>query len=149
MTDKPLPQAGLPAEIDPEASEMDAKFPQVTRDNLGRFVKGLSGNPKGKPKGIKNRLTLLRMALEESALRGTADKLPEMMTKAVEMATDGDKDLLKLFMKEVLNASKSQRREEDTEEKGKTTIKVTINNFTGPKSPQKPPLEGVFTSQEG
>jgi hypothetical protein len=37
------------------------------RDEKGKFLEGVSGNPKGKPKGSKNYLTLLEEALEQEA----------------------------------------------------------------------------------
>jgi hypothetical protein len=37
------------------------------RDEKGRFLEGVSGNPEGKPKGSKNQLTLLEEALIEEA----------------------------------------------------------------------------------
>ena len=40
---------------------------QVERDEQGRFIKGVSGNPDGKPKGIKNFTTKVREALLKMA----------------------------------------------------------------------------------
>jgi hypothetical protein len=37
---------------------------QDVRDDKGRFIKGVSGNPAGKPEGAKNYLTLLEEELE-------------------------------------------------------------------------------------
>ena len=33
---------------------------QETRDEAGRFIKGVSGNPDGKPKGAKNKFSFVR-----------------------------------------------------------------------------------------
>jgi hypothetical protein len=52
------------------------------------FVKGQSGNPRGKPKGVRNRATLAAEAL----LDGEAEALTR---KAVEMALGGDVMALK------------------------------------------------------
>lgn len=144
MTDTALAEA-TPKELEAVG---DAPGQQITRTSLGRFVKGVSGNPKGKPKGIKSRTTLLRMAIEEMTLRETAGQMPEIVQKALEMAKEGDQAIIKLLLSDLLKAARVQDRAEDDEEKGKTTIKVTINNFTGPKTPSRAPLEGVFTSQE-
>ena len=121
----------------------DAPGQQITRTNLGQFVKGVSGNPKGKPKGTKARTTLLRMAIEEMTLRETAGQMPEIVQKALEMAKMGDQAIIKLLLSDVLKAARVQDRPEEEEDRGKTTIKVTINNYTGAK-PAPKPLEGVF-----
>lgn len=133
----------------PEAAELaaleavgDAPGQQITRDNLGKFVKGVSGNPKGKPKGAKSRTTLLRLAIEEMTLRETAGSMPEIVSKALEMAKEGDQAIIKLLLSDLLKAARVQDKAEDDEDKGKTTIKVTINNFTGPKGPQPAVIDG-------
>lgn len=127
----------------------DAPGQQITRDNLGKFVKGVSGNPKGKPKGAKSRTTLLRLAIEEMTLRETAGQMPEIVQKALEMAKEGDQAIIKLLLSDLLKSARVQDRAEDDEEKGKTTIKVTINNYTGPKSATKPAIDADFSSVEG
>jgi len=53
--------------------EEDKKKPENSgeiqgRDEKGRFIIGVSGNPDGKPKGTKNYLTLLEEALEEEGI---------------------------------------------------------------------------------
>lgn len=127
----------------------DAPGQQITRDNLGKFVKGVSGNPKGKPKGAKSRTTLLRLAIEEMLLRETSGSMPEIVAKALEMAKDGDRAVIKLLLGDVLKAARVQDRPEDDEDKTKTTIKVTINNYAGPKAAPKPALDADFTPVEG
>lgn len=127
----------------------DAPGQQITRDNLGKFVKGVSGNPKGKPKGAKSRTTLLRLAIEEMLLRETSGSMPEIVAKALEMAKEGDRAVIKLLLGDVLKAARVQDRPEDDEDKTKTTIKVTINNYAGPKPAQKPAVDAEFSPVEG
>lgn len=127
------------------ASVGDAPGQQITRNNLGHFVKGVSGNPKGKPKGAKSRTTLLRLAIEEMTLREAAGQMPEIVQKALDMAKEGDQAIIKLLLSDLLKAARVQDRPEDDEEKGKTTIKVTINNYTGAKPRQPAVLDGEFT----
>ena len=65
-----------------------------TKEQRGRpFVKGQSGNPKGKPKGVRNRLTLAAEAL----LDGEAETITR---KAVELAKDGDMTAIRLWRAE-------------------------------------------------
>jgi hypothetical protein len=65
------------------------------------FVKGVSGNPAGKPKGARNRSTLAAEAL----LDGEAEKLTR---KAIDMALAGDVVALKLCMERILPPRKDR-----------------------------------------
>jgi hypothetical protein len=58
------------------------------------FVKGQSGNPLGRPVGVKDRRTALRDALEG---RG-----PELVDKAVEMALNGDTAVLVALLSKLI-----------------------------------------------
>jgi hypothetical protein len=78
-----------------------------------RFRKGQSGNPAGRPKGKKNRKTLLA----ELLLEDEADKLTR---KAVELALGGSEAALRLCLDRLI----APRRER--------TVRFTL-----------PPLEGV------
>jgi len=60
-----------------------------TRDIIGRFKKGQSGNPKGRPLGARDKATQLAEAL----LAGQAEAL---IQKAVQMALAGDTLMMKL-----------------------------------------------------
>jgi Family of unknown function (DUF5681) len=69
----------------------------------GRFPKGSSGNPAGKPKGSRHRTTLAAEAL----LDGEVEALTR---KAIELALDGDTTALRLCLDRILPA----RRERPT-----------------------------------
>jgi hypothetical protein len=65
------------------------------RDQAGRFVPGVSGNPIGRPKGALNRTTLAAMALLDSEA--------EMLTqRAIEAARGGDMTALKLVLDRII-----------------------------------------------
>jgi hypothetical protein len=66
-----------------------------TRQHDGRFPKGVSGNPTGRPKGTRNRAT----RLAESLLDGEARALAR---KAVELALGGDVTALKLCLERLI-----------------------------------------------
>jgi Family of unknown function (DUF5681) len=59
------------------------------------FAPGQSGNPAGRPRGSRNRATLLAQALSDD----TAEKL---IRKAQEMALAGDRSMITLLLKPIL-----------------------------------------------
>ncbi len=64
-----------------------------------RWQKGVSGNPKGRPPGQRNKRTELRGLLEEKA--------PELVGKAIQLALSGDATALRLCLERVLPALRS------------------------------------------
>lgn len=76
-------------------------IPANTGGNQGRFAKGHSGNPRGKPKGARHRTTLAAEAL----LAGEIEKLTR---KAIEMALDGDTTALRLCLERVVPARRER-----------------------------------------
>lgn len=61
----------------------------------GRFPKGSSGNPAGKPKGARHRTTLAAEALLDGEVEG-------LTRKAIELALDGDTTALRLCLDRIL-----------------------------------------------
>lgn len=76
---------------------MPANFQQIQVDRAedGRFVKGRSGNPAGKPPGTRNRATMLA----EQLFDGEAEALAR---KALEMALSGDSTAMRLCVARIL-----------------------------------------------
>lgn len=69
--------------------------PENTDSIQGKFKKGQSGNPAGKPKGSRNKATLAVQAL----LDGEAEAITR---KAIEKAKDGDMAAIRLVIERVL-----------------------------------------------
>ena len=65
----------------------------------GKFPKGKSGNPRGKPKGSRHKATLAI----ESLLEGQAEALSQ---KAIDLALDGDTVALRLCLDRIAPARK-------------------------------------------
>jgi Family of unknown function (DUF5681) len=65
------------------------------------FPKGVSGNPAGRPKGLRNRATLAAEAL----LDGEAEALTR---KCVELALNGDSTALRLCLERLLPPARSR-----------------------------------------
>jgi hypothetical protein len=51
---------------------MSATIPKIERTAAGQYRKGVSGNPAGRPKGSRNKSTLLREAFEAAKGEGEA-----------------------------------------------------------------------------
>lgn len=117
---------------------------KLTRDNLGRFVAGVSGNPKGRPKGAKNRLTLVREAIAESLTNDLAGDVHEILDKAKKMALKGDQQMIKLLLKDFILAPKE---DEDEKGKGPGKIQISIKNLT--VKPDAPVEKAVSDALEG
>lgn len=81
-----------------------------------RFQKGKSGNPAGRPKGSKNKLTLMRLALETDLRTQLRHDASEILQKAIEMAKAGDQAMIKLLVDKMIPTVKSSE-DEPTKEK--------------------------------
>jgi len=71
------------------------------REQGGRFAKGRSGNPAGKPKGARNRATLAA----EAILQAGAEQLA---LKCLELALKGDTLALKLALERLVPPAKDR-----------------------------------------
>lgn len=68
---------------------------QAVGPNSSKFLKGKSGNPKGRPKGARNKATLAAEALMD----GDAEAITG---KAVELAKAGDMTAIRLCLERIL-----------------------------------------------
>lgn len=98
----------------------------VAREEDGKFKKGVSGNPKGRPKGSKNAITLLRQSLELELRERAAPDVSAVLDKAIELALDGNTAMIKLLLD--LHMTKGAPDEREAKER-------TIINVNAPTSP--------------
>jgi hypothetical protein len=80
---------------------MKANTETTGQKQSGRFVKGQSGNPRGRPKGARNTTTV---ALE-TLLDGQAQALTQ---KAIDLALAGDITALRLCLDRILPVRKDR-----------------------------------------
>jgi len=69
---------------------------EVIRGSDGQFPAGVSGNPMGRPKGSKNKVTLMKIAAEEAVRGDNFDAMLQVCADIVQAAQQGDKQSRKL-----------------------------------------------------
>ena len=67
------------------------------------FVKGVSGNPAGRPKGSTDRFSKYRRMVEK--------RMPDIIAKVLELALDGDLQACKLLLARVWPESAEEIRD--------------------------------------
>lgn len=93
----------------------------MVRNSDGQYIEGTSGNPLGRPKGSKNRITLLKMATEEAWRDRNQGRLDEVLDMILQDALEGDKGARKLIFDAVISKANVQ---EDKAAGQKQEIKV-------------------------
>jgi hypothetical protein len=101
----PEARAGLPRRAfccaDAGLRPRAAHSPANRKDDVMPFEKGESGNPAGRPRGVRNRTTLLMQNL-------LADDAEAIGRKAIEMAKAGDLAAIRLCMDRLAPARKDE-----------------------------------------
>ena len=109
---------------------------EMVRNKKGQFVKGISGNDKGRPKGSKNVITIQKLLVEEAFRSGSEDDVLEVLSLVVKQAKKGDKVSQKLVWD--ANISKQTLAEEKSAG-SKQEIHVKTMNVT-----QEQAIEGEY-----
>lgn len=91
------------------------------------FPKGTSGNPNGRPKGVKNRKTILQERVDSALSLIILRDAPKVLRKVISMALEGDTVCLKILMDRLMPAKKAI---EVTGKDGKDFgIKIIVENL--------------------
>ncbi|MHC4372119.1 MAG: DUF5681 domain-containing protein [Planctomycetota bacterium] len=107
----------------------DEKQGELVRDEKGQFVKGVSGNPLGRPKGSRNHIVALRenteMALREyMSTPANAKKALKAMDQLFEQAAQGEIAALKLLLDKVLPNVRAGSDEGGSEKQKPVAIQI-------------------------
>lgn len=112
------------------ATEVAPKVGDVIERDNGRFVKGVSGNPNGRPKGSRNKITLMKLMAEEAVRENNAEKMLEVANIVIEQAIKGDKDSQKLVWAAIMSKSNL-----DAEKTAGDKVTITIGRVeSAPKT---------------
>lgn len=101
--------------------------PKGNPQNLvGPWKPGQSGNPNGRPKGSKNKLTILREAVLANAENIVLENWEELVTCTVALAKAGDPTALKILWDRVIPA---KRAIEEKSKEDKLNITINVNGM--------------------
>jgi hypothetical protein len=93
---------------------------------------GQSGNPEGRPKGSKNKITAQKLGIEEHLRDQLNLYMPEILQAAIEKALKGDSSMQKVLIE--LCMSKAVAVEDATD--GKSKVTVNLRNLTIEAKPE-------------
>jgi hypothetical protein len=106
----------------------------VKRASGGQFVPGQSGNPAGRAKGTKNKITLARLMLEDQLRDILSEEGPKLMRKAIKMALkDGNDRVMRVLLDKMLTTPRGG----DDNESGDRDVKVVVQNLIKAPEPRK------------
>ncbi len=99
----------------------------IPRDSKGRFPKGTSGNALGRPKGSKNRATVLRERFDVALLDAIEEdgEFIKVLEAMLLKAKQGDVQAAKLILKDIAGI-----RDDSKKGSGPRTVNVLIENYT-------------------
>jgi len=101
MSEHKIRRAGKAAPPTPPAAGTPVKTGgKQVRDSKGRFQGGACPNPKGRPRGSRNKSTLL-------LLESLGEKSPDLLKKMIERAESGDVNALRFLLERLLPVCKS------------------------------------------
>jgi hypothetical protein len=75
---------------------------------MAKFRKGESGNPKGRARGSRNRVTMLADQLFDEKLFGEDNKAAALIDKAIQMAESGDTACMRLVFERIAPVRKDR-----------------------------------------
>lgn len=104
----------------------------IERRPVSKWKPGQSGNPAGRPKGAKNKITYLKLVLEGELRVQIKEHMAEIMAVAIQKAKEGDNSMIKLLLDKTMASSKSA----DDEDVAKEKIQINIGRL--PDRPNEP-----------
>lgn len=97
--------------------------------NKGQFPAGKSGNPRGRPKGSKNKATILREAMQNKADKMLSAQVPKVLKVVIEAAIAGDMQAAKMVLDRAVPVQKAAEGDSGA---SNNAVQITIQNLTSP-----------------
>lgn len=94
-----------------------------------KFRPGVSGNPKGRPLGSKNQITLFKIQVEGELRAQLKPRMADILDKAIDMALAGDGPMIKMLVDKWVSASRAGEDEAPPKEK----IQINIGRLDTPE----------------
>jgi len=98
---------------------------EIIRDEKGRYIKGCSGNPAGKPKGTISITTKIRQMLQEMAEGEKITKLEALVKKIYSMAMENNNEQMIKMIWNYIDGMPKQKIDLDFDEMP-TEIQIKI-----------------------
>lgn len=112
----------------------------ATRDPVtGKFLPGASGNPAGRPVGVRSQTTLVKEYIENALTNELAEDAVEILAVAIKKAKNGDNAMIKLLLGDIL--SEVRRESDKTDNSGVTVVVKNMTVEEGPVTIEQPPTE--------
>jgi hypothetical protein len=113
-----------------------SKEGDLVRTAEGQYIKGVSGNPAGRPIGSKNKVTVLKLAAEEAFRDRNTNAIDAVLDQILTAALEGDKAARKMVWDSCMSKANIG---EDKAAGGKQAI--TVHRMTVVKSDTPQPIE--------
>ena len=95
-----------------------------------QFKSGKSGNPKGRPKGAKNKETLLQEVLVTNSTNLMVKSLEKIVKAVIEKANEGDLAAAKMILDRIIPTKKAQDINAANGD-GKFIVNVNVEPMSG------------------
>ena len=123
----------------------------MVRNDKGQFIKGISGNPNGRPKGSRNRIVEQKLALEEAVRDNVSPRhIRALLKKMYDLAMAGDTAAGKFILDKFISNAKVEEASDNEDSKIQIVVKNATFKVTEGED-TKEPIQGeaeVITDQE-